>query len=48
VSFLIDENLSIRLKRLLEPVFPRCCHVADFGLLTANDPIIHAKALQRT
>jgi len=44
VTFLIDENLSRRLKRLLEPSFPGCRHVSDFGLLTADDPVIHACA----
>ena len=44
MSFLIDENLSFRLKRLLAPAFPGCAHVADFGLLTADDLVIHATA----
>jgi len=45
VSFLVDENISRRLCRLLEPTFPGCRHVAEFGLLTANDEVIHARAL---
>jgi predicted nuclease of predicted toxin-antitoxin system len=41
VSLLIDENLSFRLKRLLTNAFPGCRHVADFGLLTADDRQIY-------
>lgn len=44
MSFLIDENLSFRLKALLEPAFPGCRHVANFGLLQADDTVIHARA----
>lgn len=29
---------------MLTPIFPGCRHVAQFGLLTAGDPIIHAHA----
>lgn len=45
MTFLIDENLSRRLKHSLEPSFPGCRHVADFDLLAADDPVIHARAL---
>ncbi len=45
MSFLIDENLSRRLRRLLEPTFPGCRHVAEMGLLTAKDEVIHARVL---
>jgi predicted nuclease of predicted toxin-antitoxin system len=44
VTFLIDENLSRRLKVILAPIFPNCSHVADFSLLRADDDAIHARA----
>ena len=44
MTFLIDENLSFRLKAMLEEPFPGCRHVADFGLLREDDPVIHRKA----
>lgn len=45
MTFLIDENLSWRLKQLLEPAYGGCRHVSDCGLLTACDDQIHARAL---
>lgn len=44
MSFLIDENLSRRLRRLLEPAFPGCRHVTEFGLLASKDEFVHACA----
>jgi predicted nuclease of predicted toxin-antitoxin system len=37
VTFLLDENLSFRLKRLLAPTFPGIRHVSDLKLLSADD-----------
>ena len=37
MTFLIDENLSRRLKGLLRSTFPGCIHVSDVHLLEADD-----------
>ena len=44
MSFLVDENLSRHLCRLLAPAFPGSRHVAEFGLLSSDDEVIHARA----
>jgi predicted nuclease of predicted toxin-antitoxin system len=44
VTFLIDENLSSRLARLLEPTFENCIHVKDVGLLNSSDALVWTHA----
>jgi len=46
VKLLFDQNLSHRLIRLLEDVFPDSQHVRNVGLKTADDPVVwdYAKA----
>lgn len=44
MSFLIDENLSWRLERLLIDAFPGCRHVTACGLQRASDEAIWAYA----
>ncbi|MBB34191.1 MAG: hypothetical protein CME88_05035 [Hirschia sp.] len=42
--FLIDENLSWRLVRLIEQEFPDCRHLSSCGLMTARDEDVWAYA----
>ncbi len=44
MTFLIDENLSRRLKRLLQSEFGTCVHVSDVGLLRSDDQLVWRKA----
>ncbi|MFN7054374.1 DUF5615 family PIN-like protein [Hyphomonas sp.] len=44
MSFLIDENLSWRLVRMLEEDFPGCRHVTACGLERADDAAVWAFA----
>ena len=44
MTFLIDENLSNRLKAALAGKFPDCKHVADVNLLHADDRVVWASA----
>ena len=46
MKLLFDQNLSHRLIRLLEDVFPDSQHVRNVGLKTADDPVVwdYAKA----
>ena len=45
MKLLFDENLSPRLVRLLEDIFPHSVHVRDVGLKAADDRLVwdHAK-----
>ena len=38
MKFLFDENLSPKLVRLLDDLFPNSVHVRDIGLQAADDP----------
>jgi hypothetical protein len=40
MKLLFDENLSHRLARLLEDLFPNSIHVRDVGLEAADDPLV--------
>ena len=40
MKLLFDENLSHRLVRLLEDLFPNSIHVRDVGLKAADDPLV--------
>lgn len=40
MKLLFDENLSPRLVRLLEDLFPDSIHVRDVGLKAAADPVV--------
>jgi predicted nuclease of predicted toxin-antitoxin system len=42
--FIIDNNLSPRLTKVLQPIFPNAIHVADAGLAAVNDNIIWSYA----
>lgn len=44
MTFLIDENLSFRLKRELADAFPSCRHVAEFRLLSSDDELVWERA----
>src|SRR6185436_6057229 len=46
MKLLFDENLSHKLVRLLEDLFPNSIHVRDVGLKAADDPLVweYAKA----
>ena len=45
MKLLFDENLSHKLVRLLDDLFPNSVHVRDIGLQAADDPHVwdHAK-----
>jgi predicted nuclease of predicted toxin-antitoxin system len=40
MNLLFDENLSPKLVRLLEDIFPNSIHVRDIGLKAADDPLV--------
>jgi predicted nuclease of predicted toxin-antitoxin system len=40
MKLLFDENLSHKLVRLLEDLFPDSLHVRDVGLKSADDPLV--------
>ena len=40
MKLLFDENLSPRLVRLLNDLFPDSVHVRDVGLKAADDPVV--------
>jgi len=40
VKLLFDENLSLRLPRLLADLFPNSLHVRDVGMKATDDPIV--------
>lgn len=40
MKLLFDENLSPRLVRLLNDLFPNSAHVRDVGLKAADDPVV--------
>jgi predicted nuclease of predicted toxin-antitoxin system len=40
MKLLFDENLSHKLARLLEDLFPHSIHVRDVGLKAADDPLV--------
>ena len=40
MKLLFDENLSPKLVRLLDDLFPNSVHVRDLGLKAADDPIV--------
>ena len=40
MKLLFDENLSHKLARLLEDLFPNSVHVRDVGLKAADDPLV--------
>lgn len=40
MKLLFDENLSHKLARLLEDLFPNSMHVRDVGLKAAVDPLV--------
>jgi len=40
MKLLFDENLSYKLPRLLEDLFPCSIHVRDVGLKAADDPLV--------
>jgi predicted nuclease of predicted toxin-antitoxin system len=40
MKLLFDENLSYKLPRLLEDLFPYSIHVRDVGLKAADDPLV--------
>ena len=40
MKLLFDENLSHKLARLLEDLFPLSIHVRDVGLKAAGDPVV--------
>jgi len=40
MKLLFDENLSHKLVRLLEDLFPNSIHVRDVGLKAADDPLV--------
>ena len=46
MKLLFDENLSFRLVKALEDVFPGSAHVRDVGLLGAEDPAIWVYAAE--
>jgi hypothetical protein len=45
MKLLFDENLSHKLARLLEDLFPNSIHVRDVGLKAANDSLVWQYAL---
>ena len=40
MKLLFDENLSPKLSRLLEDLFPKSIHVRDVGLQATDDPLV--------
>jgi predicted nuclease of predicted toxin-antitoxin system len=40
MKLLFDENLSHKLARLLEDLFPNSIHVRDVGLKASGDPLV--------
>lgn len=40
MKLLFDENLSHKLARLLEDIFPNSIHVRDVGLKATDDPLV--------
>ena len=40
MKLLFDENLSLRLPRLLADLFPNSLHVRDVGMKATDDPIV--------
>ena len=48
MSLLIDENLSPRLARLLQDIFPGSLHIETAGLQSTEDDDIWECALQRS
>ncbi len=40
MKLLFDENLSYKLVRLLEDLFPNSIHVRDVDLKAADDPLV--------
>jgi len=40
MKLLFDENLSHKLPRLLEDIFPNSIHVRNVGLESADDPVV--------
>ena len=40
MRLLFDENLSHKLVRLLDDIFPQSLHVRDVGLKSADDPVV--------
>ena len=40
MKLFFDENLSHKLVRLLEDLFPQSIHVRDVGLKAADDPLV--------
>ena len=46
VRLLFDQNLSHRLRSILEREFPACAHVRDFGLERADDETVWSLARQ--
>ena len=40
MKLLFDENLSLRLPRLLADLFPNPLHVRDVGMKATDDPIV--------
>lgn len=47
MKLLFDQNLSHRLARSLQDLFPDSLHVRDVGLKAADDPIVWGYARQR-
>jgi predicted nuclease of predicted toxin-antitoxin system len=48
MKLLFDENLSHKLVRLLEDLFPDSVHVRDVGLKSADDPLVWEYAKSTT
>ena len=43
MKLLFDENLSHKLVRLLEDLFPNSVHVRDVDLKSADDPLVNTQ-----
>jgi predicted nuclease of predicted toxin-antitoxin system len=48
MKLLFDENLSHKLVRLLEDIFPNSIHVRDIGLRAADDPLVWQYAMDHS
>ena len=46
MKLLFDQNLSPRLIRALQDLYPDSCHVRDFGLEAADDSVVWAFAAE--
>lgn len=46
MKLLFDQNISYRIKKKLQHIFPDCMHVSDCGLLGSEDKIIWEYARQ--